>query len=500
MHPRSRRQLFAVAFAGATALLSSISLAGPLDSDLRALFKHIDLGTAEVGVIVIDPHSNKVLASHNPDVALIPASNQKLLTSGAALLTLGESFAFRTELLLDGSRLIIRGSGDPGLGDPVLLDRSSPPMTVDDLLARLANGVADRAGTEITEIIADDRVFDRQYAHPSWPDKDLNRWYCAEVGGLGFHTNVISAYVTPSPDGIGAPPRVILQPSAPVVTLKNRARTISTGSNSAWIARPAANNRFTLYGDVHRPALAPIRAAIHEPPLFMANLVRHALKDAGLTVPGSNAVRLANDRDQFENPELAAVVATPLIEVLRRCNTDSHNLYAEALVKRIGHEVTTDAGSWANGAAVIRMLLSEHLGPEHATGVHIADGSGMSRDNRVSPATLAAWLDHFSDDPELFEPFVASLAAPGEGTLTSRFKRVELQNMVRAKSGYLTGVYSLSGYVIDPATSRRVVFSMIINEGKRSSGNAKRFHEAFVADIDSWLVKQRPARANALGG
>jgi len=481
-------------------MLSSVSLAGPLDSELKALIKHIELGNAEVGVVVIDPESNRVLASHNPDVALIPASNQKLLTSGAALLTLGESFAFRTELLLDGSRLVIRGSGDPGLGDPVLLDRSDPPMTVDDLLERLAKGVADRAGREITEIIADDRVFDRQYAHPSWPDKDLNRWYCAEVAGLGFHTNVISAFVTPSPDGAGAPPRITLQPSAPVVTLLNRARTVNAGNNTAWIARPSADDRFTLYGDVRRPARAPIRAAIHEPPLFAARLVRHALSDAGLSVPDSNAVRLANDRDFFDNAELAAVVATPLPEVLRRCNTDSHNLYAEALIKRIGYEVTTDAGSWANGAAVIRMLLSERLSPQHATGVHIADGSGMSRANRVSPATIAAWLDHFSDNPDLFEPFVASLAAPGEGTLTSRFKDTELENMVRAKSGYLTGVYSLSGYVIDPTTSRRIVFSMIINEGKRSSGNAKRFHEAFVAEIDNWLVKQRPARANALSG
>ncbi len=500
--PRTSRRaaLPAVLVACALALLTPLALAGPLDSDLNDLLNHIDLGDAQVSVLVMDPVTNRVLASHNPNLALIPASNQKLLTSGAALITLGESFVFRTELLLDGTRLIIRGSGDPGLGDPVLLERSDPPMTVDDLLERLASSVAARAQDGITEIIADDRVFDRQYAHPSWPEKDLNRWYCAEVAGLGFHTNVISVFVSPAPEGPGAAPRVSVQPDAPVYTLNNRARTTTSGANSAWIARPAPANVFTLFGDVRRPALAPIRASIHEPPLFTAGLIRSALHNAGVPVPSNSALRLASDRDQFTNAETVAVVMTALPEVLRRCNTDSHNLYAEALIKRIGYEVTSDAGSWANGAAVIRMLLSERLGPDHASSVHIADGSGMSRNNRVSPATLAAWLDSISDDPALFTPFVDSLAAPGEGTLTSRFKNVSLDNQVRAESGYLTGVYALSGYLIDPTTSRRIVFSMIINEGRRSSGNARRFHEAFVVDIDRWLTKQRPARADALGG
>lgn len=481
------------------ALVASAA-AGPLDDELRELLNHTDLAGAQVGILVIDPETDRVLASHNPDTALIPASNQKLLTSGAALITLGESFAFKTELLLHNQRLIIRGDGDPGLGDPVLLERSSPPMTVDDLLGRLADAVAQRTQGPITEIIADDRVFDREYAHPSWPAKDLNRWYCAEVAGLGFHTNVISAFVSPSPQGPGASPRVSLQPSANIVSLANRARTVNSGSNTVWIARPTQENSFTLYGDVRRPAQAPIRASIHEPPSFTANLLHAALADAGVGVPSVSSVRLATDHDQFAGAELAAVISTPLTEALARCNTDSHNLYAEALIKRIGHEVSTDAGSWANGSAVLRMILSERLGAEHVSSVHIADGSGMSRDNRVSPATLAAWLDHFSDTPSLFDPFAQSLASPGEGTLTSRFKRIDLDNQVRAKSGYLTGVYSLSGYIIDPTTSRRLVFAMMINEGQRSSGNARDFLDRYVGEIDTWLTKQRPARANAHGG
>lgn len=480
--------------------LTGAADAGPLDDDLRDLMRHTDLAGATVSILVLDPDTDRVLASHNPDTPLIPASNQKLLTSGAALITLGPTFAFRTELLLDDANLIIRGSGDPGLGDPVLLERSQPPMTVEDLLARLATTVAERAQGPIEQIIADDRIFDREFTHPSWPEKDLNRWYCAEVAGLGFHTNVVSLFPAPAPEGPGAAPRLAIQPEAPVVRIRNRARTVNSGSNTAWVARPIPRNEFTLYGNIRRPAQAPIRASIHEPPTFTANLLWHALADAGLEQAPRPNVRLATNEDRVAGAELVAVVSTPLIEALRRCNTDSHNLYAEAMLKRIGHEVTSDAGSWANGAAVVRMLLAERLGADHASTVQIADGSGMSRENRVSVSTLAAWLEHIADDPALFEPFLASLATPGQGTLTSRFRNADLENNIHAKSGYLTGVYALSGYAVDPVTSKRLIFSMIVNEGARSSGRARDFLDSFVEEIDDYLTTLRPARANAQGG
>ena len=263
---------------------------------------------------------------------------------------------------------------------------------------------------------------------------------------------------------------------------------------------PTPGNDFTLYGNIRHPAQAPIRAAIHEPPTFAGRLLWHALRQTQIDIDPEPNVRLATHEDRFADAQLLAVVSTPLAEALRRCNTDSHNLYAESMIKRLGSEVTSNAGSWANGAAVVRMLISERLGAEHASTVHIADGSGMSRDNRVTVSTLAAWLEHIADDPALFQPFVASLATPGEGTLTSRFRNAELENSIHAKSGYLTGVYALSGYAIDPVTSKRLVFAMIVNEGARSSGNARNFLDEFVEDIDDYLTTLRPARANAQGG
>ncbi len=495
----TRATPFLLAITLALALLAPIARAGPLDDEVNDLLADIDLGGADVGVCIIDAGAGTLLASHNAETALIPASNQKLLTSAAALITLGPDFVYETDLLLDGGTLIIRGSGDPALGDPEILSASEPPMTADELLAGLAGAVSRAGVTALDEIVIDDRVFDRQWAHPSWPDDDLNRWYCAEVAGVNYHTNVISVYVRPSPDGPGAEPRVEYEPRAPGIEIANRARTIRSGRNTTWIARPRPSNDFTLYGQISSPLPFPIRAAIHEPPTFMGQLLASELAHAGVTIPSpaQDHVRLADASERFEDAAPIARVTTRLADVLRRCNVDSHNLYAESLLKRIGHDVTSNPGSWESGATVVRMLLSERLGAQHASGAHIADGSGMSRDNRVSPATLAAWLAMIASDPELFEPFLASLPSPGEGTLTSRFKNVPIDNVIRAKSGYLDGVYSLSGYVIDPATRRTVVFSLLLNERDRHTPNAKRFHEAVVAEIDQWLSRTRPVTAAA---
>ncbi|MEZ6244325.1 MAG: D-alanyl-D-alanine carboxypeptidase/D-alanyl-D-alanine-endopeptidase [Phycisphaerales bacterium] len=494
-----RPGLLACSFTLALGALTPLTWGGPLDAKLRDLLSDIDLGGADVGVCVIDAATGDILASRNADKPLIPASNQKLLTSAAALITLGPDFVFQTDLLLDASTLVIKGSGDPALGDPAILSASEPPMTAGDLLESLAAAVARAAPPTLDQIVVDDRVFDREWAHPSWPDKDLNRWYCAEIGGLNFHANVISVYVSPSPNGAGAEPTIEYEPQVPGISIENHARTIRTGRNTTWVARPRPTNDFTLYGQISSPLPEPILAAIHEPPTFTAKLLARELATAGVALSPSLAdnVRLAEPADRFDEATPVARVTTRLSDVLRRCNTDSYNLYAEALLKRIGHEVTSNPGSWSNGATVVRMLLSERLGAQYASTTQIVDGSGMSRDNRVSTATLAAWLDMIADDPTLFEPFLASLATPGEGTLTSRFKNVQINNVIKAKSGYLDGVYSLSGYVIDPRSGHTVVFSLLLNERDRHTPNAKRFHEAFVAEIDKWLTKNAPITATA---
>lgn len=469
------------------------SLAQSLDERISHVVDRMRLPGAQVGLCVVDTSTGKILASVEANRPLIPASNMKLLSSGAALLTLPEDFVFRTEVLVQGDRLILRGSGDPALGDPVILDESQPPMSIDDLLDRMAEVIQKRS-PYVREVIVDDRVFDREYAHQTWPEDQLNRWYCAEIGGVNIHTNVINVYVSPSSSG--GKPGISWQPNASFIEVANRARTSTSGSNSIWVARPAPDNEFTVYGKARYTTRQPVRVAIHNPPEFAGELLAQKLADRGVRFdnPPADRVRLAGETERFDTAAPLLAVTTTLDDVLRRCNVNSYNLYAEALIKRVGHEVTGEPGSWSNGGAVVRMLLGERLDAEAAANTTIADGSGMSRDNRVSPEVLARWLASIYTDEHAGPRFVASLAKPGEGTLDSRFRGIVLSNTVAAKSGYLTGVYALSGYVIDD-NGEAVAFSILLNDVQRgtASKNAKPFHEAVVAEIDAWMRDRRTA-------
>ncbi len=199
---------------------------------------------------------------------------------------------------------------------------------------------------------------------------------------------------------------------------------------------------------------------------------------------------------------MLAVVTTQLADILNRCNTDSQNLYAESLLKRVGHDVSGEPGSWSNGAAVARMVLSERLGPATAASTVIADGSGMSRLNRISAETMVRWLESIAEQPTIGETFIKSLATAGNGTLTRRFREHPPLNTLYAKSGAIDGVRCLSGYLVNEPTGRMIAFSVLCNElntGEASS-NAMKLHEQIVRIADEWLTSQINAEATAIGG
>ncbi|MBL8763847.1 MAG: D-alanyl-D-alanine carboxypeptidase/D-alanyl-D-alanine-endopeptidase [Phycisphaerae bacterium] len=468
----------------------------PLDREVESLVAQSKLGPVRVGICVVDTASGRVLAEHNARDSFMPASNMKLLTSGAAVLVLSPDFEFRTTLFMDNGRLVIKGAGDPALADPVLLEQMH--MGVDGLVRALVDGVSAKGVREVREVIVDDRVFDRDYIHPSWPKEQLNQWYCAEVSGLNFHTNILSVFASPATRP-GSTPSIRTEPSADWIELTNKSQTVSTGSTSIWLAREAAANRFTVFGSVRAALDKPVEVTMHEPALVFGRLVADRLGAAGFrnTDGTSPRARLADEKDEFPTAaqaETLAVVRTPLNVVLERCNVSSHNLYAESLIKRLGHEATGQPGSWANGAAVLRMQLNAKLGPDTDGGgsTVVADGSGLSRENRVTPLLLAQWLRAMHADKATKDALLESMPVAGEeGTLKKRFRGKKLGHEVRAKSGFINGVQCLSGYVVDHDTDRCVAFSVLINDitPKTPFGKAKELHESVVATIDKWLTR-----------
>jgi D-alanyl-D-alanine carboxypeptidase/D-alanyl-D-alanine-endopeptidase (penicillin-binding protein 4) len=499
-------------------VISAVAGAQPLRERLDAVIgSKRSLESATVGVHVRDIVTGKELFERNGEAALIPASNMKLLTTGAALRVLGPDHVFETRIGWAGDRIVVIGDGDPGLGDPALLDESSPPTTVDQMLDTLAAALADAPSAKPTAsgILIDDRVFDRQLVSPSWPVDQLNRWYCAEVSGLNFHTNCLSFFFSGDSDeglSAGSRPGVRLQPVVEGVgdwvSIANKGKVVAQGRHTTWVARAAGArpaNEYTVFGNVRLDGSSMVDVAVHDPSLFFGRLLAERVEARGVAIArdgdgrGARVERAASDAEGFEP---AVVVRTAMSDVLRRANTNSQNLYTEALIKRVGHEVTREPGSWSNGGSVVRMLLAEDLGPTHATKTIIDDGSGMSRENRVAPETLTAWLSSLARRPAVGPAMIASLPEPGDGTLRRRFRDAEIRNDVRAKSGTINGVRCLSGYVLTPDGSAGVSFSVLINDIEHGSQirDALALHEEVVEAIDEWLATIAPAAEPAFGG
>ncbi len=483
---------------------------GELTGDVQRLIEQGKLGKAIAGVSIIDTASGDVLAAVNAAKPLVPASNQKILTSGAALMILGPDFSFKTELRQAGDRLILVGGGDPALADPEILSKTTPRLSVGEVLDLLAEAAAKAGVRSTSELVVDDRVFDREFLHPDWPARNHLMPHSAEVAGLNFNCNVISVFAKPSRDGVGRAPSTSVEPAAPWISIQNRARTVSTGQNTPWLSREPDENRFVLRGDVRYPVSDGIRVPIHNAPDLTGKLLASRLNATGVRVgqgqPTADTepanVRLATADESFPEARTLAVISTPIAEVLERCNADSMNLYAECLLKRCGHEVTREPGSWANGAAVLRMLLAQKLGPEYAASTTIMDGSGLSRQNGVAPQTLTRWLSAVASDPSLCDIYTASMATPGEGTLRRRFQGAKLDCKLYAKSGFIDGVRSLSGYVIDESSGARVAFSVIVNDIKTGDQTqaALELHEDVVKLIDRYLARRAVPGRPSVGG
>lgn len=508
--PVSARRLAWLACCAATLMAQGAAFAQALTDDVQRLVNKGRFGQAVVGVSIVDVTTGDVLAAVNSNRAMTPASNQKLLTSGAALQVLRPEFEFRTELVLKDGRLILRGSGDPALGDPEILKRSEPPMNVDSVLEAMARAAIRGGATSVTELVIDDRVFDRQFIHPDWPERNFSQPHSAQVAGVNFRVNTLAVYPRPNPEGDGTTPSIAMEPSAPWIRIENRARTVTRGQNTIGFSRHMGTNDFVLTGSVRYPSKAPIEATIDTPPLFFGQVLARRLSDDGVTIGGSSSaggdlhtsVRLANSDEDFGGGVVLAVITTPMAEILQRCNSDSENLFAESLLKRMGHEVSRAPGSWSNGTAVVRMVLSEKVGPQVAAATVIADGSGISRNNAVSPSTLTRFLDVMASDSKLRGAYISSMAVPGSGTLKTRFNGVKLTNSLHAKSGFINGVRALSGYVVDDDSDHVVAFSVMINNittGDQTTSSIT-LHEDVVKLVDSYLTKRAQNNRPKYGG
>lgn len=448
--------------------------AGPA-AEIGRLLAKLPESNVEVAAIVVDLETGRTLFELNADTPLLPASTAKLFVLAAAVDRLGPEFAFHTRLAKLGSDLVLIGDGDPALGDARLAKaRDQKPDAVFDRWAAVLTsaGLASIDG----DVVVDDSIFDDQFLHPEWDPRDHKKWYAAPVGGLNFNDNCVDITLVPV-ERAGDPVLWSSVPRADLIEVVNRCK--SGGKGSALIDRPKPQFRFVISGRCNKRWPFP-PVPVPDPGLLTASALVTGLRDRGVTIGGQIVRRRvrAFDGAVSDDCQVLAEERTPLGDVLRRTGKNSQNMFAEALMKRLGYEwarkqgYPVPQGTWEAGQSALRDFVQQSGIDDH--GLIMADGSGLSRKNRATAAAQVALLQ-FMYRHRHRDLFVGSLSQAGvDGTLRKRLKK--LPGRVYAKTGLLRGVRGLAGFAVTPQGRWRA-FSVLFSGFKGRTGPFNEIHD-----------------------
>jgi D-alanyl-D-alanine carboxypeptidase/D-alanyl-D-alanine-endopeptidase (penicillin-binding protein 4) len=422
------------------------------------------LSTARTSVQVLDAATGRSLYEHQAGVLLKPASNMKLLTAAAALALLRPEYRFRTSFyaaaeptpagIVRGG-LHIKGGGSPGL--------------VGEEWWLIARRIRALGITRIEgDLIADDTFFDDVRRGPRWPSPSVDQPYNAPVGALSCFYNAVTVTVRPTTEG--KPPEVLLDPFGSYFKVVNRAVTSGRGQDlrigRQWDGR---QNIIHVEGRIGTN-VAPVSAykSVEEPALYAASAFREAAQREGITVTGGVAAGTVPAGARL----LHVHESRPLADLVQDMNKESNNFMAESILKTIGAETAGPPGTTRKGAeAVLKYLAGLGVRTE---GIVVADGSGLSPENRLTADALARVLLATYGDFQAAPEFMASLPIGGiDGTLDHRMIGSPATRKVRAKTGYINGVSSLSGYAWNDG-GRLLVFSVLVNRSGAGVGDVNR--------------------------
>jgi len=428
-----------------------------------------------VGVSVTELTGGKSVASYRANDLFTPASNMKLVTSLVAMHKLGADFQFKTTVYLLDKDVVVAGGFDPLLGDPRVA--ADEKRSIYDDLDVWAGAVKRVSGGEINDVIVLTDGSPKTYRHADWPANQFGRWYSAPVAALNFNNNCIDVTFRADPAG----PVPLLSPESRYFTVNNR---IKAGNEAVWNLTFAAGDATVTITGTARASNSPQSTAVNDPPMLLARTLADRLARADVTIGGK--LRAAASADvPLDKARPVAQTSTPLSLVLHRANKQSQNMVAECMLLAAGD------GTWAGSAVLAGKTLAD-LGLTQRQFV-VADGSGYSRHNRVTPAAMTTLLTK-ALSMKGSDAFLASLAVGGvDGTMSRRLAG-EAKGRVLAKTGYIAGVSCLSGYVLDADGKPVYAFSVLVN--KTTDLSAARTFQDEVCDMLVKAMKPRQATSD----
>lgn len=381
-----------------------------------------------------------------------PASSAKLLVSAAALLELGADYRIATPIYSVGDLPHLTSLRVKGQGDPTITTES-----IKSIVHQLqAQGVI-----KIENLIIDNSYFQPPAINPTWEWLDVHSYFATSVTSTILNQNTVT--LTLLPQQIGQPVKFFWSNAI--------AGNQWQVDNQAVTGKADIEYNIELDGDLGKPLLR-LRGelavneppdiwdlAVVDPPGYFLELMRLHLSQVGITVTRGDVVT-SSQRNESET-ELITYFSPPLVRILTEINRESNNLYAEALGKILAQELNVENAPEAIALSLTKLGIDRD---EYA----LIDASGLSRQNLISPQTLVKLLRTIYLSPQ-GESYLTTLAVAGtNGTLSGRFSNTAIAGNLWGKTGTLTGVGTLSGYLF-PEQYPPLVFSIIVNNSEQKN-------------------------------
>lgn len=460
-----------------------LSAQNALQKAMDQLAKDPVLRAKGFSMTVLDVESGKVIASHQKDRALIPASSLKVLTTACALSKLGDDFQFKTELQYDGEidaagvlngNIYIKGYGDPTLGS----DHYDKAMPMDDLMEQFVQQIKAKGIKRVKgKIIGDASFFETQVDGRTWLWEDLGNYYGAGAWGLSIHDNRYFLTFKRSARQGAQPEIKKVEPAIPNLLHINEViqGPRNSGDNAYIFGSPYNYTRFVRGSIPLGSSDFKIKGAIPDPPFFAAYYLMKQLEKQGVPTAkeASSLFQLKQEQKHVEQPRqiLYTHRSPKLKDIVEITNRKSVNLYCEAMLRYLGHHAK-GKGSAEAGLNVIYTFLKEKQ--INTQGFFVEDGSGLSPFNTVSSFQMASLMRQIARDEKLYRSFLPSLpVAAKSGSLAYMFKNTKASGRIKAKSGGMKRVRSYTGYV-ETVSGKLLAFSIICNHFTCESGVMRR--------------------------
>ena len=443
--------------------------AADLPHAIDALMEASLVARASVGIQVVELKTGNALYSRNAERLYLPASNMKLFTAALALERLGPEYRLTTRLVrAQSGDLILVGGGDPSMSGRTYPYQKSAQaanslQAIEDLADQaVAAGIVRVDG----DIVGDDQLYPWAPYPPSWTVDDLTQEDGAPVSALTVNDNAMALSVHPAARS-GELAAISFQPAIEYYAVDNRVLTVA-GEKEARIRmiRMPGSRQIMVWGSIPLAGAAVSETvAVDDPALFAACALYDALARRGVAIRGRPVARhrsAAEDPWPVEGDIIATRTSPPLVEILQVIEKVSQNLHAELMLREVAR-VTRGAGTRESGLQELAAWLA---------GIGIKteewraeDGSGLSRNDQVSPRAVTRLLSHMAASKN--GPAWLSLLPVGgeDGTLANRLccaSDAGAARLVRAKTGTLTRAITLSGYA-DNRTRGRLAFSILVN-------------------------------------